>query len=350
MPATVTVAIVTARANKQTSFEKWHRVRDAFLSRGCQHKLLNGEFGALLAGALAQPAEHHVCYQLRALALGTRLPDKVLIVDRLASSPLHVSSLAAWGNYSPQHVQRFEELQWCPPMLSAKELELYPETALPNAKRPTGTSFGCSDKDTAIAMCDTDVLVMLDDCCLPGFGLVEAVRDYFGYPKRDVPQVMPLGHRKVYLEGFEWNMPASVAWKHWKLNNTDANCVALPGADPAAPMTLSVAAARQQRRVLGVWAMPMRIIRDQLNGYNTLLDGDRAALDEELMERCDRYLMASDGMYVFDSRARLYEIEHDMPWKDQPRADWKELCPKEGWRAPGASLKGMFESTRGAVP
>lgn len=330
MSVTITVAIVTARTNEQTSFAKWHHIRDAFLARRFQHKLLNGEFGALLACSLYEQAKHHVHYQLRALAHGTRQPDQILVVDRNAPAMMEPTSLRS-------------AVQWVPPMLSVKELELYPETALQDAKRPTATSFGCSDKNTAIAMCDSDVLVMLDDCCLPSFGLVEAVHEYYSFPKYEGPRVMPLGHRKVYVEGYkegwsgrggeEFNPP-----NKWQLNNADANWV-----DGGHEVVVPVNGARDWRRVLGVWAMPMRIIREHLNGYNTLLDGDRAALDEELMERCDRFLGNSEkGAYVFDPRARLYEIEHDLPWKDQPRADWKELCPKEGWRAPGPDLKGMW--------
>lgn len=322
MCATVTVAVVTARTSEQTSFDKWRQLRRAFLDRQFQHKLVQGEFGALLACALAEPASHHVNYQLRALSYGTRPPDQILVIDRHETEP-HTYLFQDSCSRHPE-----TPIRWGPPMLSAKELALHPTAgmALWGTPRRTDTSFGCADKNTAIALCKTDVLVMLDDCCLPGFGLVEAVADHFARETR--PSVMPLQHRKIYLTG---EGPAFVTWK---LEHTDANWTEQVWHAP-------VSEARMMRRVLGVWAMPTSIIRDELDGYNTLLDGDRAALDEELMARCDRYLEAHGGSYLFNPSARLYEIDHDMPWKDQPRADWKELCPKEGWRAPHAALREM---------
>ena len=323
MYPSVTVAIVTARKNSHTSYNRWRQVRADFLSRRFQHKLLNGEFGALLAVALRHDAAHHVDYQLNALAAGVELPDEIVIVDREATTRDFRRPVQEPGLLIP--VRR------TPPMLSLKELEVHPAAAIVGNNRGTSVSLGCSDKNTAIVLCRTDVLVMLDDCCLPSFGLVAAVREHFSRCKTIV---MPLAHRQLYLRAASpyGTVPDP---QPWQLEHSDANWSEIVE-------QLTPANARVRRRVFGVWAMPTALVRDDLNGYNTLLDGFRGGDDAELLERTDRFLTEMHGTYVFDPRTRLYEIEHEMPWQQpsQEMPDWHGFCPG-GWRAPGASLRGL---------
>lgn len=344
---TVAVAIVTARSNADTHYSRWRDLRDRFLSDpSYRPPQVSGELQALLAGVLHAPVEHHVYYQLRALALGTRLPDEVLVIDRLRHQAGRVGRIAEGvEHYHAEDVALWPE--WFPfpitfakPMLSSRELTSNPTAGLPGGVRSNTVSFGCSDKNTAIVMTSTDVLVMLDDCCLPSFDLVRCAREVFAaekpvnqtvvhdddgrvytkpgpFPRR----VLLLGHRKLYLRGGE-------------VEAADANWTTTPAEWP-------VDRAKHTRRIFGVWAMPLETILD-LNGFNTILDGGRNGLDEELLERMDRLATAQDYTYVFQPGARVYEIEHEMPWANPEvdAADWQQALPAgSAWRAPGPDLR-----------
>jgi hypothetical protein len=312
----ITVAIVTARANEHTSYKQWRSLRNAFLSGQPEwhteglppialgdpdrrNKYLSGEFGALLGACLATPAKHHhIEYQLRALELQTRRPDHVMIISRV---PWPGNLLPRWSR---------GEVSWIEPMVSTRELEAWPESAFTYFEnRRTDLSFGCNDKNTAIVACRTPYLIMLDDCCLPGFGLVEA-----GMKACEENHVMLFGHRKVYLPSQD-NPNLAIA---------DAN------------FTL-----QDKRGVFGIWAAPVEHLL-AINGFNTALDTSRGGLDEELKLRMDRYMQMRSLGYTTHSSARVYEIEHEHPWDTTDR-DWQELCP-DGFWAPGPNLKSIREA------
>ena len=337
-PNSITVAIVTARDDGATTYAKWRAFRQAFLSRrsyqadgkeySVQSKYLRGEFGALLAVSFATPMElrsaiehHHVDHQVIALEAGTEMPEKILAVNRL---------------------ERFQEIgrdvayphvRWVQPLLSPLEIERQPEllispmvAALPRA---VDVSYGCSDKNTAIVLCQTDGLVMLDDCCLPSFGLVETARQVCREGN-----VLLIGHRKVFLPTEE-RPELDVAEANWTEQ----------------PQTLTVDEAKRLRRVFGIWAMPLQLALE-LNGYNTKLDGFRGSDDIELLERMDRYMTQHTRLrYVVHPAARVYEIEHGNPWSDGEVKDWTELCPKGwSWKAPGSSLAALRDAAMRFAP
>lgn len=317
MPPTICVAIVTARDNEHTSYDRWRGLRRAFLARAaewadpassvalplwagdrCLQSVLTSEFGSLLTACLNDPCAHsHVEYQLRALELQTQAPDDVLVVSRYA-----------WPDFfsdGPPGVR------WVAPMLSDKEAAEYPLSRVATTlevNRTHPTSFGCADKNTALVLNRCDFLVMLDDCCLPGPGLVEAV-----YKACAAGDVMLLGHQKVSFDGASLR----IATSNW---------------DPAA---LDL-----ERNVFGIFAAPMDVILG-VNGWNTTLDGSVGDLDVELKFRMDAYLRMRGRSYVGSRAARVYEIDHDTPWvKDAPVPAWR---PAEGAaapvRAPGPDLK-----------
>jgi hypothetical protein len=315
MPPKITVAIATGRATEDTHYEKWMEVRRAFLDRELQSKHLNGEFGALLAAVLDEKLDYHIEYQMRALDKGTRQPDRILIVDRNRDDIGGAEYIDDFN--SPGRGMVVE------PMVSPRELELMPEATMGTclSKRSNKLSMGCADKNTAIALCETEFLLMLDDCCLPGFGLVEAA-----YRACEKNLILLVGHQQMYLERAE-------EWEDTKVEVAQANW------DGYNEYTSEEV--KQLRRVFGVWAMPLSHIL-AVNGFNTTLDGDRGGLDLELLERMDRYVKAQDLRYATSHCARIYEIGHEHPWKKASRdaADWREKLP-DGWgfKAPGPSLK-----------
>lgn len=323
MSPKITVAIATGRATEDTHYEKWMEVRKAFLNRELKSRHLNGEFGALLAAVLDEKTNYHIEYQLRALDKGTRQPDRILVVDRNRDDIGGAEYIDDFQNPGRGMVVE--------PMVSPRELEMMPESSLGTclSKRSNRLPMGCNDKNTAIALCETEFLVMLDDCCLPGFGLVEAA-----YRACEKNRILLVGHQQMYIErAEEWaDTKIEVARANW----SDGRC------NPR-----SVDEAKEMRRVFGVWAMPLSYIL-AVNGFNTTLDGYRGGLDLELLERMDRYAKAQDLSYEFSSCARIYEIGHEMPWKKQSRddADWREKLP-DGWgfKAPGPSLKELRKAT-----
>lgn len=327
----ITVAICTARESKDTHYEKWMSIRRAFLNRKIKSKHLNGEFGALLASVLDEQLDYHIEYQVRALEKGTRRPDRIIIVDRVKEMS---TGMEYWGEDGDAVIIR--------PMMSLKELEVTPGSALAPSLdyRSNKVSMGCNDKNTAIALCETEFILMLDDCCLPGFGLVEAA-----YQACESNNVLLVGHQQMYVESDK----NSKDWENSRFEVSQANWL-------EKKTVLSVNEAKQLRRVFGVWAMQLSHIL-AVNGFNTALDGDRAGLDVELMERMDRYMQASDVKYEINPAARIYEIGHSHPWvpwrkKEATKEDkddgielvhddrWRELLP-EGWgfKSPGPNLK-----------
>jgi hypothetical protein len=312
MPKTITAAIVTGRKREDTHYDQWHDIRKKLIERQIQSKHLNGELGALLVSCLSSSAEVHVDYQLRALVLGTRIPDRVIIVDRTFENPSSNLDYIDFDNKLRGVV--------VPPMISETELSAHPSSAMGGVifKRKTDVSMMNADKNTALALCETDYLIMLDDCCLPGLGLVQAA-----YEACSAGRVLFIGHQKLFLErdGIEANA------SNWAVDR----------------QVVTPDDARSMRRVFGVFAIPLNYLLD-LNGFNTELDGLPVGSDEELMERMDRYARASEIEYVLDPRARTYEIGHSSPWTEDVDRDWKAFCPAGWqWRAPGPNLRQIRE-------
>lgn len=308
----ITVAIVTARKTEDTHYDKWVEVRKAFLNRELKSKHFNGEFGALLAAVLDEKLDDHIEYQLRALEKGTRRPDRIIIVDRSRDD-------LAGAQYI-DFCDSQDTAIMVEPLVSAQELEMVPASSLTCSlgKRSNKFPMGCNDKNTAIALCETEYLLMLDDCCLPGFGLVEAA-----FQACEENKILLVSHQQMYIK----SQAIEVAQANWPVSDV--------------PTSYDVDNAKQLRRVFGVWAMPLSHIL-AVNGFNTTLDGYRGGLDLELVERMDRYVKAQGLSYLISPNARIYEIGHEMPWKKESRddADWiSKLPPGWGFKAPGPSLK-----------
>lgn len=291
----VTVAFVTARRTHQTRFKEWCDVRRAVALRQLYGDVsplgvLPGEFVSLIMMSCTSHAASHLERQLIATQLGTEQPNHVLIVDRASNV-----FVRRWPvNY------------------------VVPTRGEPNK------SYGCHDKNTAIMHAPDSILIMLDDCCLPSFGLIETVKTFFEDPGTE-NDVFMLGHQKIFLPKPE-QPRFDVATANWV----------------EAPTCLSPEEAQKTRRVCGIWAMRLETIL-AVNGFNEKLDGGRNGLDEELMVRLDRYLTEKGGSYFFHPNARVYEIEHDMPWAnaEADAKDWREHLPAEGYRAPGADLAAL---------
>lgn len=305
----ISVAIVTARENEHTSYGRWRSLSQAFLSGKSEWtdpsnesivvplggpnrrlKHLGGEFGALLAACLSDEAEHHVEYQLRALALQTMKPERVFVVSR---------------NPEPEgFCDRWPGVAWEQPMMSVRELDLNPvSSAMFPSLRPCKESLGCTDKNTTLLLCRTDHLIVLDDCCLPGFGMVESALDACmkGH-------VFFLQHRQMYLP-----------------------TVDRPGIEIGESNTnLS-----EGHIAMGIWAAPIKHFL-AINGWNTELDGQRGGLDQELKMRLDVFARMKGIEYSSSPYARVYELEHTYPWGSVSRWEPPEIPP--GYRAPGPSL------------
>lgn len=316
MAPTLCVAIVTARDNQHTSYDRWRQVRAAFLDRRrtsddlplwdnagrCAQVPLVGEFGALLTACLHAPAQHsHVEYQLRALGLQTRPPDDVIVISRY-----HWPDLFSDGP---------EGVRWFPPMLSDREANDYPLARLAPALEVTRARpipYGCADKNTALVLNRCDYVLFLDDCCLPSPGTVAAAYDVCASGN-----VLLLGHSKIGFDGAALRVSTS----NW---------------DPEAFSA--------ERNVFGIFAAPMELILG-VNGWNTQLDGGVADLDVELKYRMDVYLRMRERRYVVSRAARVYEIDHETPWTLGPEAVWR---PAEGAgypvRAPGVDLRSLREA------
>jgi len=316
----ITVVIATARANEDTSYWRWESLRNAFLSYrlewedpstkavlqfgppGRRPAVLTGELGAILTACFSKPAEYHVDYQLRALAVQTRRPDEVLVVSR-TKPPGH-----DFVDGMP--------VTYVEPMLSRLELDLNPLSSMyvhPQmeshvGRRKRNVSLGCSDKNTGLVLCRTENLIFLDDCCLPGPGFVEQAEEVCMEG-----QILLPAHRQLYLPTED--QPT--------VRYSDANTNLQTG-----------------HLVMGIWAGPLQYFLD-INGWNTDLDGQRGGLDLELKVRMDRYLQMREREYAIRPHARVYEIEHTYPWVKGER-DWKEKVPN-GYVAPDPSLKQIRE-------
>lgn len=307
----ITVAIVTARRDEDTSYTMWRSIREAFLegrpdwinaegkalalgSPERRHKYLSGEFGALLYACLDAAAVHHVIYQLRSLQLQTRKPDRIVVVSR-------------------QPVPITPETEPCvclPPMLSALELERSPASACAPfmALRRTPTELGCSDKNTALIVAPEGILVMLDDCCLASPGLLAAAEE-------------------ICVQG-DILFPA-----HRKLTVVERDgALDLVAADANTDLVIG-------HRVFGVFASPLEYLL-AINGWNTRLGGTRGGDDAEMLIRMESYRKTRGFQFRTHPGARLYEIEHTAPWNkgDVPPCNLPEVAV-EGWHAPGPDLR-----------
>lgn len=297
----ITVAIVTARDTDETGYAAWRDWYLSYIRDGGPSKNVSAEMLSTFM-SLLHPVKHHVDYQIRALMNQTRMPDEILVVSRVPHPDV---------DFLPDSVV------WVEPMLSSRELELNPTAGMlchPDledvpGRRERGVSLGCSDKNTVLVLCKTEYLMVLDDCCLPGPGLVEAA-----YRSCQEGKVLLPAHRQLYYPT-EDRPYVEIA---------DANTDLAAG-----------------HLVMGIWAAPLKFFLD-INGWNTDLDGCRGGLDLELRVRMDRYLEMRGGGYDIFSRARVYEIGHDYPWGKESSLDWQEKIPS-GYVAPGPSLKKVRE-------
>jgi hypothetical protein len=296
----VAVAIVTARSSKDVYndfiFENW---ADLIKSTNTP-----GDLKALILALYNRPVLHHVQIQLRALALQTVKPDEVIIVDRLVHD--HDAFLTARADEYPLPFQNV----WVAPKLSAKELEICPESAFD--VRLNTVPYGCSDKNTAIVhAADHDALIMLDDGCIPTPTLVEEAQNVCAEGN-----VLLFGHRKLLNDDPNRLEFAEANWH----THTEAHCP------------------------FGIWAVPTKYLF-ALNGYNENMDGQRTELDKELYARMQRYLAVRDKVFVQSPQARVYEVGHNFPWTsldvDRP---WTEFL-NAGWKAPGPNLQAIAKAS-----
>lgn len=307
---TTTVAIVTARRNDDIRYAEWTKLRKALLANPAMgHPAVNGELLALLMACLHRPVVHHIEYQLRALQMQTVTPDRILIVDRLYDDKLVQATLEHFDGGLPIEDDATEmEINWVEPMLTPRELDMQPFSALPPWKRENSVCFGCGDKNTALCMCETDHLIMLDDGCLPGPCLVELAVEACSRGN-----VLLLGHRQLYLPTDD--QPT--------VRHADANWDGHQS--PRCPF--------------GIWAMPVEYAL-AVNGYNTSLDGKRGGLDLEFRHRLDLFAKTRGFEFQVAKLARVYELQHDIPWTagDETDRDWHDFLPEKGWRAVGPDL------------
>jgi len=303
------VAIVTGRESKDTRYEEWvQQSREAFDEGAKPSPNAPGEWAAL-CGQLLRSWEankerdvHHVFYQLDALTAQTRRPDEVLVIDRQLSR----YSYEDVAEYLMDRSYPFY-VRWMQPALRGLELSRSSTAGQPTFMvdnrdgdgirlpvRDTKIPYGNADKNTAIEQCGTPGMVMLDDCCLPGFGLCAAAEQAILEKS-----ILMLRHVKVNLDG-------SIAVANEEATNS--------------------------HKVFGIWAMPVEFVR-AVNGYNTSLDGQRADWDQELLDRMLCYTQSRGISIVYNRAATVYEIEHDYPWEDMLDEDMPERRTK-GWRAP----------------
>lgn len=317
----LTVAIVTARHEEEIRYPAWGELAREALRGNLRDPFLSGEWLALCVALRLFPAvQHHVFHQLRALALQTRLPDRVLVVDRTLGSKCH-----SW----PEMERALDEedypfpVMWTQPQVGPDELGAHPHLAFHNAfctapppsftplpERDRSFPRGNADKNTALVLCQTDWLMMLDDSILPGFTLCERAARAC-----EQDTVLMIGHRALFLptKARDYIEAADSNW-----NNS------------------------QDGRAFGIWAMPLRHVL-KVNGFNTTLDGRRGAWDTELQRRMRTYANNVNIAFVTDPAARCYEIEHDYPWT-QPARQLDEMGETGSWSAPGPSLKKMRDA------
>lgn len=306
----LTVAIVTARENADTTYDKWRELGRRFLNGEVKDKYLVGEWTHLLANLVTfEDQVHHVYYQLNALAHQLDPPDRVVVVDRLGHDPGH------------QLIALPFEVQWLSPVIFQHELAAHPHVGLTEScdvNRFRDKAYGNADKNSAIVYCETEWLAMLDDCCIPSPAFCTAAREIC-----EVGNIGLVGHRVLYLPT-ENRDHIEVGESNWQ-----------EGSD---------------RNVFGIWAMPIDHILG-VNGYSLDLDGKRGGWDAELKKRMDLYAQNRNLEFVIDKRLRCYEIEHTYPWGDEKHPPVTEVLR---WKAPGPDLsylRGIYlEAVKNAEP
>jgi gamma-glutamylcyclotransferase (GGCT)/AIG2-like uncharacterized protein YtfP len=312
----ISVVICTARKTAETTYDAWLEVADKAFRREIKSPILNGEFLALLAATKAwRPVPHHIFYQLIMLALGTQLPNEVIIVDRC----LVDEDADMLADLIDDMGLPFDVI-WRQPLVFEQEMRDTPHLASLTATLPTqvGPTFPirsrahpymAADKNSGIVYCRTDNLILLDDCCLPGMALVETAADACERGK-----ILMLQHKQLYLARGEQK----------EIDYAEANTDLKLG-----------------HRVAGIFAMPVKYPL-AINGYNTKLDGQRYRIDEEFLARLDIYAQNTDVVYETSPSAVVYEIQHDIPWKDRDGADG--TIPVTTWRADGPNLVTIRDS------
>lgn len=273
----ITVAIVTARHTSETSFWQWQDLLRRFLRGDASETQLAAKAGpAFIAAAMAAEMLRpltHLEHQLHALRCQTRPPDVVTIFQRGA-------------------------LYHCLAPVSLGPRLLYPQ--------------GCADKNEAFLRCETEYIMLLDDCCIPDPACVE-----LAYDACKAGNFAMLKHHKLYLP------------------TEDRETVEVATAN---------ASLKSDRRVAGIFAAPLEYILD-LNGYDERLDGQHALWDLEFLRRVDQYTFEKDIPYYYHPNMRVWEIEHDRPWKDIRNTPLTLAdIPYDGYRAKGRDLRWLRES------
>lgn len=275
----ITVAVVTARLTSETTFHAWQKLLCRFLRSDAPETQLAAKAGpAFIAAAVAahmtQKRRDHLDYQQQALLNQTRQPDSILFFERGRRV------FDAWHRVA-----------------------LGPRLPYPQ---------GCADKNEAFLRCETEYIMLLDDCCIPDPACVE-----LAYDACKAGNFAMLKHHKLYLP------------------TEDRETVEVATAN---------ASLKSDRRVAGIFAAPLEYVLD-LNGYDERLDGQHALWDLEFLRRVDQYTFEKDIPYYYHPNMRVWEIEHDRPWKDirdtpLTLAD----IPYEGYRAEGRDLRWLRES------
>jgi hypothetical protein len=317
----LTVAITTARFGDEIRYAAWGELARDVLAGRRKDPYVSGEWLSLCASlGCFPPVLHHVMYQLRALALQTRLPDKVIVVDRTLGQKEHTSRELE-GMLDEEDLP-FDVL-WTQPQVGADELARAPHLALQSMQvsseasiellpeRKRDVPYGNADKNTALVLCPTEWLLMLDDSIIPGYALCETAAKTC---ERD--EILLIGHRALYLPTLERDS-VEVANSHWHVG-------------------------AQDNRVFGIFASPLKYLL-AVNGFNTALDGRRGQWDIELRQRMNLYAQNVGIEFVQSEAARTYEVEHDYPWKQAPRC---EVDTPTTWRAAGPDLKKMNHAAR----
>lgn len=293
MTPTVTVAIVTARTGDQIAYDELHKRRRELLLSPDTPGELRAFVSALFQGN--DDVLHHVDYQLRALALGIDQPDEVLVIDRHLNPALSVpNTFSDSGDDSPYPFP----VSYHPPQVS--KLELTGNGCLPPFSRASGVPLECNDKNTAILLCRTDVLVMLDDACLPGIGLVTKAREVCAEGA-----VLAFGHRKLIFDE--------------KLTWSEANWMC--------------AGAPEERTPFGIWAAPLGVLLD-VDGLCEALDGRRYHTDIDFRRRVE----AADYSITTSPGAHVWELPHE-PVTAQPMREFTAEDAESGANWPPLRMR-----------
>ena len=329
----ITAAIVTARQTQDTTFAAWCKLREALFNQcpvtlaettyaDFESSALTMEFRELLLACLPAAAsqEHHLVPSLRSLRLQTKLPDEILIIDRLFDLTSDQEKAAIVASLQFPNTTK---IQWLPPILSQEENAYREAAGIPFSWDWNGKAFCCADKNTAVVKCQTDHLIMVDDCCLASPGLVYTANEVCNADK-----ILLLGHAKVFLPNKD-NPKVDFTVAHWLQSR---------GYDETEHKNIL-------RPVFGVWAMPLKFVL-AVNGFNTkVVDTALCASDVELFARMGRYTDENKIKYVMRSSARLYEVEHAALW---PSGDsyktLKQFLQPEGYRVLGPDLTALHNA------